>query len=473
VNFDQTPRGRSTPSLGRRLSTWLALQGFATALAVSATVYGVNYWLLALRQQEELNLKADVVRLALTETAATADAEGLRRKLEEFLIGHRDMALRVMGPAGQILFDSAQGKTSSPPPQRVQRATLQSAWPTSSSRFVSVDLLLDVTRDDLLLRRLGWTLLAASLAGAVLVSATGLLLVRRGLRPVEALAQQIDAVALDRVGLRLDGSAQPLELQPLVERFNALLARVEQAYTQLESFNADVAHEMRTPLTTLIGSSELALNARRSPGELRDVIASNLEDLRRLGGIVNDMLFLSRADRGARARRAETASLARSLAEVVDYYDAALAERDLALVCEGDARVAVDLALMKRAVANLISNAVRYADAGSTVYLRIDVIGQLLRVAVENRGGRIANEHLPRLFDRFYRVERSRRAGSAHHGLGLAIVSAIARMHGGKPFATSTAGTTAIGIELPASAPPDGRTMTSGDASNQSDFGRP
>jgi two-component system, OmpR family, heavy metal sensor histidine kinase CusS len=472
VNFDQARRGRSTPSLGRRLSTWLALQGFAAALAVSATVYGVNYWLLAVRQQEELNLKADVVRLALTETAATADAEGLRRKLEEFLIGHRDMALRVTGPAGQVLFDSAQGKSSGSA-QRVHRSTLESAWPTSSSTSISVDLLLDVTRDDLLLRRLGWTLLAASLAGAALVSATGLLLVRRGLRPVEALAQQINAVALDRAGLRLDGSAQPLELQPLVERFNALLARVEQAYTQLESFNADVAHEMRTPLTTLIGSSELALSARRSPDELRDVIASNLEDLRRLGGVVNDMLFLSRADRGAQARRAETTSLARSLTEVVDYYDAALAERDLALVCEGDARVAVDLALMKRAVANLISNAVRYADAGSTVYLRIDVVDQLLRVAVKNRGASVASEHLPRLFDRFYRAERSRRAGSAHHGLGLAIVAAIARMHGGKSFATSTAGTTVIGIELPASTPPDGRAMTSGDASNQSDFGHP
>jgi two-component system heavy metal sensor histidine kinase CusS len=470
VNIDRAWRGPSGPSLGRRLSTWLALQGFAAALAVSATVYGFNHWLLDVRQQEELDLKADVVRHALTETAATADAQALRRKLTEFLIGHRDLALRVTGAAGQVLFDSTQAAEPGPPP-RVHRATWEAAWPTGSSKAIAVELLLDVTRDDLLLRRLGWTLLLASLVGAALVSATGLLLVRRGLGPVEALAQQINAVALDGAGLRLDGTAQPLELQPLVERFNALLARVEQAYAQLEGFNADVAHEMRTPLTTLIGSSELALNARRSPEELRDVISSNLEDLRRLSGIVNDMLFLSRADRGAQARRTDTASLARSLAEVVDYYDAALGERNLTLVCEGDAKVTVDLGLLKRAAANLISNAVRHADAGSTVYLRIEAADQLLRVAVRNQGGLVASEHLPRLFDRFYRAERSRQAGSAHHGLGLAIVAAIARMHGGRPFATSAAGTTVIGIELPASAPPRRRTSPSAEASPQSDFG--
>lgn len=458
-----------SPSLGRRLSTWLALQGFVAALAVSAAVYGFNYWLLEVRQREELNLKADVVRHALMETASTANAVDLQRKLSEFLIGHRDMALRVTGPAGQILFDAAQPRELAAP-QRVHRTAWETAWPSSASKPITVELFLDVSRDDLLLRRLGWTLLVVSLAGAALVSATGLLLVRRGLRPVAALAQQIDTVALDRAGLRLDGSAQALELQPLVARFNALLARIEQAYTQLEGFNADVAHEMRTPLTTLIGSSELALKCERPPDELRDVIASNLEDLRRLSGIVNDMLFLSRADRGARARRKETASLARSLAEVVDYHDAALAERDLTLVCEGDAKVSVDVALMKRAISNLLSNAIRYADAGSTTRLRIELAGRLLRVAVENRGPSVASEHLPRLFDRFYRAEKSRRAASTHHGLGLAIVAAIARMHGGQPFATCNLGITVIGIELPTSVPCDNRALTPESESSQTGF---
>jgi two-component system heavy metal sensor histidine kinase CusS len=102
---------------------------------------------------------------------------------------------------------------------------------------------------------------------------TGFLLVRRGLLPVQALAAQVDAVALGRPGLRLDGAGQPLELRPLVDRFNALLMRVERAYAQLEGFNADVAHELRTPLTTLIGSSELALQRDRPAAELQDVIA--------------------------------------------------------------------------------------------------------------------------------------------------------------------------------------------------------
>ena len=301
-------------------------------------------------------------------------------------------------------------------------------------------------------QRLGWILLAASLVGAGLVSVTGYLLVRRGLLPVHALAAQVDAVALGRAGLRLDGAGQPLELRPLVDRFNALLMRVERAYAQLEGFNADVAHELRTPLTTLIGSSELALQRNRPAAELQDVIAGNLEDLRRLAIIVNDMLFLSHADRGASARRAPVTSLAAELGEIIEYHEAALQERSLSAVCEGDAKGAFDVSLLRRALSNLLSNATRYATTGSTIKVRIASNAGRVRIAVENEGSSIEQEHLPRLFDRFYRAERSRRqTGTSNHGLGLAIVAAIARMHQGEPFARSADGVTAIGLDVPSS----------------------
>lgn len=441
--------GSTSASLGRRLSTWLALQGFAAAVVVSGTVYGFNHWVLEVRQREELNLKADVVRHALAETPSEGGDEALKQKLSEFLAGHRDMGLRVRDASGRSLFDSSVSAEAALG-HRARRTSWEAAWPSKASRPVTVELLLDISRDEMLLRRLGLTLLVASLVGAALVSATGLLLVRRGLRPVKTLVRQLDAVALDKVGLRLDGSSQPQELQPLVARFNVLLTRVEQSYKQLEGFNADVAHEMRTPLTTLIGSSELALSSPRTPEELRDVIESNLEDLRRLSGIVNDMLFLSRADRGAEARRHPTDSIARALSEVMDYYDAVLAERRLTLVCTGDASGNVDVALLRRVASNLMGNATRYADIGSIVHLLIDREGPLVRISVKNHGPTVAQEHLPRLFDRFYRVEKARQAGSTHHGLGLAIVGAIARMHSGAPFATSNNGSTVIGVSIPA-----------------------
>lgn len=442
-------------SLGTRLSRWLALQGLIAALAVSATVYAVNLWVLQSRQQEELASKSAVVRHALAETAGSSAAEELQHKLEDFLAGHDDMMLSITASDGAVLFSARQppeaGDAASA--SRFKLVSWEDAWPADAAAGIRVVLGLDVSRDEDLLRRLGWSLLAASLVGAGVVSVTGFLLVRRGLLPVQALAAQVDAVAVGNAGLRLDGAGQPLELRPLVDHFNALLIRVERAYVQLEGFNADVAHELRTPLTTLIGSSELALQRQRPAAELQDVIAENLEDLRRLAIIVNDMLFLSQADRGASARRWPVTSLAAELGEIIEYHEAALHERGLAAVCDGDAAGAFDLSLLCRAVSNLLSNATRYATPGSTIRVRIASAAGRLRIWVENEGSPIVQEHLPRLFDRFYRAERSRRqAGTSNHGLGLAIVAAIARMHQGEPFASSTGGVTVIGLDVPSSA---------------------
>lgn len=442
-------------SLGTRLSWWLAVQGLVAALAVSATVYAVNLWVLQSRQHEELALKSAVVRHALAETAGSLATEELQHKLKDFLAGHQDMKLSITFSDGAVLFDAPQPATGGDAAStgRFMQVSWEDTWPLGTGRGVRVVLGLDVSRDQDLLQRLGWILLAASLLGAGIVSVTGFLLVRGGLLPVQALAAQVDAVALGRPGLRLDGAGQPFELRPLVDHFNALLMRVERAYAQLEGFNADVAHELRTPLTTLIGSSELALQRERPAAELQDVIAENLEDLRRLAIIVNDMLFLSQSDRGAAARRSQVTSLAAEFGEIIDYHEAALHDRGLSAVCDGDATGAFDISLLRRALSNLLSNATRYANPGSTIRVRIESKGGRVRVWVENEGSPIEQEHLPRLFDRFYRAERSRRqVGASNHGLGLAIVAAIARMHQGEPFARSADGITAVGLDVPASA---------------------
>ncbi len=437
--------GRPVSSLGRRLSAWLALQGLLATLLVSFTVYAVNFWMLHSRQSEELELKSLVVRHAMAENETSDQVEELRHKLADFLAGHDDMMLSLTTGSGQVLFES-----SSKPRSRLKTLVWQIRWPSDATEEARVVLGLDVSRDDELLRRLGWALVAASLLGASIVSATGFMLVRRGLRPLRELSAQVDAVALGQSGMRLDGADQAEELLPLVERFNALLSRVERAYHQLEGFNADVAHELRTPLTTLIGSSELALQRDRPAAELRDVIAGNLEDLRRLATIINDMLFLTQADRGAAARCTTVVSLHAALVEIIDFHDAALQERDLSARCFGDAAGRFDISLLRRALSNLLSNATRHADEGSLIRVRIESRTGWVRLLVENDGAIIDPESLPRLFDRFFRAERSRRhSGSANFGLGLAIVAAIARMHGGGPIGVSKNGVTAIGIDIP------------------------
>ncbi len=222
--------------------------------------------------------------------------------------------------------------------------------------------------------------------------------------------------------------------------------------SQLEAFNADVAHELRTPMANLIVQTEVALSRERSSDALRETLVSNLEEMQRLSAMVNDMLFLSHADRGAMARRGEPVSLAALARDVVEFHEAPLDEAGLQLRIEGDAVVPVDEALFKRALSNLLGNATRFAEPGSTVTVRIaaDRPDQV-EVVVQNQGQPIDAQALPRLFDRFFRADASRCCDEQqHHGLGLAIVAAIARMHAGRTLAESAGGVTRVGFTLAA-----------------------
>ena len=224
---------------------------------------------------------------------------------------------------------------------------------------------------------------------------------------------------------------------------------MEKAYQQLEGFNADVAHELRTPLANIIASSELVLRSNDEDEHLRDCIGSNLEEMRRLSGIVNDMLFLSHADRGAKARRTPVPSLAQLCTEVADYYEAVLLDSDLQWSIEGDASGQYDAALLRRVLSNLLNNAARHADHRSSIVISIaaETLGQV-KLSVINQGEPIPAASLAHIFDRFFRVDASRSQGHQNHGLGLAIVSAIARMHDGEAFAKSSHGKTEIGVRL-------------------------
>lgn len=432
-------------SLGRRLSYWLALQSLACLIVVSAVVYGATRLGFETRQSEELVQKQAQLRHFLAEALHDGDVATLKHKLDDFFIGHPDMALVLTRADGSEFY-----RRSSPPSKndvRVARFALSAPAPERGS--LDAVLALDIREDAALLRHIGFTLALAALAGTLLVSAGGFLLVRLGLRPVRDLVNQTRQLAADTLNRRLDGSAQPEEFQPLIAQFNDLLGRLELAYEHLEGFNADVAHELCTPLATLIGSTELALRKGRGTGELRDVLGSNLEELQRVAGIVHDMLFLSHADRGAAARRVPTPSLAELAQQVCNYHEAALADAGLALEIVGDAQGCFDTSLLQRALSNLLGNATRYARHGSTVRVEItrDPVGEV-QLKVVNDGVTIGPDDLPRLFDRFYRGDASRSDADRNHGLGLSIVAAVARMHGGRPLATSAGGISSIGMSL-------------------------
>ena len=433
-------------SLGRRLSSWLALQSLAGLAVVCVAVYAVTYVNLAARQLETIAQKETQVLHLLAESTRDGDVGMLKHKLDDFFIGHQDLTLSLQRPDGSVFYESAAAAAST---EGARQLRFEVPFPSATTATLTTTLALDTRDDRSLLQRLGLTLLAAAVMGTMLVSAGGFLLVRIGLRPVRELVEQTRRLAADTLHQRLDGSAQPEEFEPLIAQFNDLLDRLGQAYEQLEGFNADVAHELCTPLATLIGSTELALRKARGTEEMREVLGCNLEELQRTAGIVQDMLFLSHANHGASARRVPTASLAAVAKLVGDYHEAALADAGLHFEVIGDAAGEFDVPLLQRALSNLVANATRYAERGTTVRIEISETqdGEVTLTTVDH-GITIGAEHLPRLFDRFYRSDRSRRDAAQNHGLGLSIVAAIARMHGGRPFARSVGGVTSIGLTL-------------------------
>lgn len=433
------PRPRS---LRRWLTRWLAILTFAGLGLVCVAVYWATNRNLSIRQEALLAQKMEVIKHLVEENAAKGDSASLRHKLDDFFYGRPDFSLALEIDGRKVVYgltdDSGAGHD-----RRISFTLPVSGSPGGS---MNAELVLDITSDLHLRAALAWTLFGCALAGAIVVSALGTRLVRRAMAPVDELGRQAARLSPDRIGERLDESHQAEEIRPLVHQFNAVLQRVERAYVQIEGFNADVAHELRTPLATLIGETELALRGRRSERELREILGSNLEELQRMSGIVNDMLFLSQADRGAQARGAWIPSLAQVLSEVADYHEAQAMDAGLSFAVSGEAAAQADRSLLQRAVSNLVSNAVRYAHPGSCVDLLIDRGEAGLRIAVRNQGDPIGQEHLPRLFHRFYRMDAARPLDANHHGLGLAIVAAIARMHGGKPFACSEGGVITIGF---------------------------
>ncbi|KAA8718900.1 heavy metal sensor histidine kinase [Pseudomonas cannabina] len=292
-------------------------------------------------------------------------------------------------------------------------------------------------------------LIGLAAVGILLASALGYWVARIGLRPLASLSQEVQKLAPPRLSGRLQLSPLPPELEQFVASFNSTLERVELAYSRLESFNADVAHELRSPLTNLIGQTQVALTRGRSAEHYFEVLQSNLEELERLRSIVNDMLFLASADQGSKVQTLNCASLAEEVATTLDYLDFILEDAQVQVRVDGDACVPIEKSHLRRALINLLHNAVQHTDAGQEIRVHIESQAGHVSVAVSNPGVQIAQEHLPRLFERFYRVDASRANSGANHGLGLAIVKAIALMHGGTVFVKSAQGNNTFGIQLP------------------------
>ncbi|MQT11452.1 heavy metal sensor histidine kinase [Segnochrobactrum spirostomi] len=277
------------------------------------------------------------------------------------------------------------------------------------------------------------------LVTALAVAAASLLTfvaLRRGMRPLRRMAARAEEIAPGRMDLRFDVAAAPAELAGLAEAINAMLDRLAAGYQRLSQFSADLAHEIRTPLGVLIGQTQVALGQPRAGEDYREVLESNLEELERLRRLSDNILFLARADNAAADLDRSELSLAVELERITDYFEGPAAERGIRFAVEADGTITANAELFRRAVGNLVVNAVRHGTTGSLVRVVGTADGGGARVVVENHGHPLSGEQLARVFDRFYRVDPARNDATESNGLGLAIVQAIMVLHGGRAEAT-------------------------------------
>ncbi|HZS55567.1 MAG TPA: heavy metal sensor histidine kinase, partial [Bryobacteraceae bacterium] len=302
----------------------------------------------------------------------------------------------------------------------------------------TIQLAQDRTSDERVERNFGYLLMFVLLCSMFASRLIAVTVTKRGLRPLEEMTQTVHRIGPTHLNERVAATGWPGELQPLAVAFDNMLERLNDSFTRLSQFSADLAHELRTPVANMLGEAQVALTRDRSSCEYRATIESIIGECERLSGIVDNLLFLARAD-AAREPVARKWFDARTAAEkIAAFYQMIADERHVAIRCGGGGQIYADPALFERAVGNLLDNALRFAPEKSCIGITLTERPAAFEVAISDHGPGIGPEHLPRVFDRFYRAESSRSTEGT--GLGLALVKSIVQLHGGSATIESEVG---------------------------------
>ncbi len=471
---------RRSWSLAARLTAWYILASLTLALLTT----GIPYWGLAknLTRSEDLFLadKIHVLRTILRDRPG--DTGGLReevelasaaRKHEQFYVrlldenGHQSLTTPGMDALlPPNLFEAVLPADVDPSHGGEIRSTQQqSFWAISARASIGptgektwlIQLAVDRGDNELLLANYrSW--LWAVLALAVIVSPlVGYRIARRGIRPVQDITETARRTGSATLDARIEPAGYPVELAALADTFNAMLDRLEDSFRRLSQFSADLAHELRTPINNMRGEAEVALSRARSVDEYREALTSGLEENVRLSDLIGNLLFLARVENPGTHLKRESTDVAKELQAVADYYEPAAAEAGvtLSVAVEGEVILQLDRGLLRQAIGNLVANAVANTPPDGTVTLTARVEQGDARIDVLDTGAGIPAQDLPRVFDRFYRVDKAR-TSQGGVGLGLAIVKGIAVLHGGRAEIESEIGKgTRISLIFPLGSPND------------------
>jgi len=419
--------------------------------------------------RELLGGKLELLRNALRKVPSEQALIALSRQLNDALVGHHGLAVLVRAPDGRTLFSSGdaafpefllaagggRGTTSpalwtNPAGQRFRGISAEVPTRLQDSPPVIVAVATELAHHERFMQSFQTTLWLAVGSAALLTGLLGWVAARRGLAPLKEMRQRAADITANRLDQRLVIGSIPIELAEVAETLNGMLARLQESFHRLSDFSSDLAHELRTPVSNLLTQTQVILSKSRTAEEYRDVLASNVEELERLSRMIADMLFLAKADNKLLVPHRERVDLSTEAHGLFEFYEVLVEEKGIRLTCSGQATISGDKLMLRRALSNLLSNAIRHTPAGGRITVRIDdANASVVGLSVENTGETIPAEHLPRLFDRFYRVDTSRRHFGDGAGLGLSIVKSIVEAHHGTIRADSAHGVNRFEITLP------------------------
>lgn len=450
---------------------------FAAILILGLLSLGVYFYVatdLHFKEIDRATLEEAVKRVEyILSTGSNEHPETIRAKLGNLIARQDSVSIRIAMQDGPLLVED----TSIAFPVDATRAAMERvksnepvlyAWSEGARRFRGLALLLPVTGDgttllevntairidhheafmDVVLRAL-WIAMGCALGLSIPVS---ILIVRGGLSPLRQLAGQVDAISSKRLNERIDPDRLPAELVGFADAFNAMLGRLDASFARLSEFSADIAHELRTPVSNLLTQTQVMLSRERSAEEYRDVLSSNLEELDRLGRMVSEMLFLAKTDNTREVVHRERVDLAYEVRQLFEFYEALASEKSIALHLVGEVFAEVERTMLRRALSNLLSNAIRHTAAGGCIQVALELTDDKACVHVSNPGTPLSEPVRVKMFERFYRTDAARSRDTEGAGLGLAIVKAIAKAHGGGVSVTSDGNNNTFSIFFPVTA---------------------
>jgi heavy metal sensor kinase len=438
-------------SIRARLTLWYTGVVVAILLLISVAAYSLLRWHLFNDLDASLFTVAGVLRDAPLVDQASPLPPDLEPLVREFLGSEFAEALmQLLDPEGRLRSRALRPALPLSREARInalrgvptletvelaagEQARLLTMPVVRSGRIVDlVQVAMPLRRTRQTLLRYVETLLVLVPLGVALSAAGGWLLARRALRPVDRMSQSALRISAEDLSRRLERRGAQDEIDRLADTLNAMLARLEAAFVEMQRFTADAAHELRTPLTALRGGIEIALRAERSPDEYRRVLASSIEEVDQLIRLTEDLLLLSRSTVGLSAAR-QPVDLEPLCLEALEL-GVRLAKGkgvNVSMRSTTPAVVQGDAGALRRALLNLVDNAVKYTPAGGSVVISLERAGQSVSILVEDTGIGIDPADATRIFEPFVRLDAGRSRDTGGSGLGLAIARSVVLAHGG------------------------------------------